>query len=62
MSDISKIGRILTTVIAVFNLNSAQQTQLNSYVRLEQDQWIEKRKDDSEIEQLINSKANEISK
>lgn len=60
VKDTVTIGKLVATVIMLFNMNSLQETSLKNYVKLEQYQWIEKRKDEAEIQQYILSKANEI--
>lgn len=62
VKDTMTIAKIVATIVTMFNLNSIQETSLKNYVKLEQYQWIEKRKDDAEIQQYILSKANEIIK
>lgn len=60
VKDTITIGKLVATVVMLFNMNSLQETSLKNYVKLEQYQWIEKRKDEAEIQQYILSKANEI--
>ena len=62
VKDTITIGKIVATVVILFNLNSFQEAELKQYVKFEQYEWIEKRKEDSEIESYIRSKANEITK
>lgn len=62
VKDTMTIAKIVATIVTMFNMNSIQETSLKNYVKLEQYQWIEKRKDDAEIQQYILSKANEIIK
>lgn len=56
-SDTGKILSIAASVISLFNLNSIQQKQLNLYVKNNMYEWVEKRKTDSEIEELIKAEA-----
>lgn len=60
IKDTIQIGKIVLAVATLFNLNAIQQTQLNNYAKLQQYQWIEKRKDDAEIEALLKNEANRI--
>lgn len=62
VKDTYTIGKIVATIITLFNMNSLQETSLKNYVKLEQAQWIEKCKEESEIQAYILSKANEIMK
>ncbi len=62
VKDAMTIGKILATIITMFNLNSMQENALKSYVKLQQMEWIEKCKSEAEIQQYIISKANEIIK
>ena len=56
-TDISKILSIAASIAALFNLNNIQQNRLNLYVKNNMYEWVEKRKSDSEIEQLIKTEA-----
>lgn len=56
-----QIGKIVTLVAALFNLNSFQTRELNNYAKLRQYEWIEKRKDDAEVEAQLRSEAQRIS-
>lgn len=62
VKDIYTVGKILSSVLIMFNLDSIRENELNSYVKLNQTEWIERCKTESEVEQYIISKANELSK
>lgn len=62
VKDVYTVGKILSSVLIMFNLDSIRENELNSYVKLNQTEWIERCKTESEIEQYIISKANELSK
>ena len=62
VKDVYTVGKILSSVLIMFNLDSIRENVLNSYVKLNQTEWIERCKTESEIEQYIISKANELSK
>ena len=62
VKDVYSVGKILFSVLIMFNLDSIRENELNSYVKLNQTEWIERCKTESEIEQYIISKANELSK
>lgn len=62
VKDTMTIAKLVATVVTLFNMNSIQETSLKNYVKLEQYQWIEQRKRESEIQQYILGKANEIMK
>lgn len=52
-----KILGILASVISLFNLNAVQSNKLNSYVKANMYEWVEKRKTDSEVEAMIKAEA-----
>ncbi len=60
IKDITQIGKIVIVVASLFNLNNMQQAELKNYAKLQQYEWIEKRKDDAEIEALLKSEAQRI--
>lgn len=62
VKDVYTVGKILSSVLIMFNLDSIRENELNSYVKLNQTEWIERCKTESEVEQYIISKANELSK
>ena len=56
-----QVAKIVMTVVSLFNLNSIQQTQLNNYAKLQQYQWIERRKSEAEVELMLKNEAQRIS-
>lgn len=60
VKDITQIGKMVIVVASLFNLNAIQQTELKNYVKLQQYEWIEKRKDDAEVEAMLKSEAQRI--
>lgn len=62
IKDTYTIGKLVATIVTLFNMNSLQETSLKNYVKLEQAEWIEKRKEESEVQAYILGKANEIMK
>lgn len=62
VKDTSTILKIVATIVTMFNMNSHQETTLKNYVKSEQAQWIEKCKDEAEVQAYIIGKANEIMK
>ncbi len=60
VKDTSKILQIAVAVVSLFNFNDMQEKRLNNYVKSNMYQWIENRKHDSEIEELIKSEARRI--
>jgi len=56
-----QIMKIFATIASLFNLNAAQQAELNNYVKYQQYQWIEQRRTEAEVEQMIRSEAQLIS-
>ena len=60
VKDTGKILTIAATVAALFNFSDIQKSQLNTYVKNNMYEWIEKRKDESEIELMIKSEARSI--
>lgn len=60
VKDVSQIVRIVAAVVALFNLNSFQKNELENYVKLQQYEWIAKRKDDAEVEGMLKSEARRI--
>lgn len=60
VKDTSKILQIAVAVVSLFNFNDRQQKLLNTYVKNNMYGWIEKRKQESEIEELITSEARRI--
>lgn len=57
IKDTTKILSIATSIAALFNFNNIQKSQLNMYVKNNMYEWIEKRKTESEVENLIKSEA-----
>ena len=62
VKDVYTVGKILSSVLIMFNLDSIRENELNSYVKLNQTEWIERCKTESEVVQYIISKANVLSK
>lgn len=62
IKDVITIGKILSSVLIMFNLDSIRENELKNYVKLNQTEWIEKCKSESEVEQYIMDKANELSR
>lgn len=56
-----QVAKIVMAVASLFNLNSIQQTDLNNYAKLQQYQWVEQRKSESEVELMLKSEAQKIS-
>lgn len=59
-ADIMTIGKIVATIITVFNLNNLQANKLQTYVNNNMHSWIAYRKNENEIETIIKNKAKEI--
>ncbi|GLG06365.1 hypothetical protein ACI3DN_16150 [Sellimonas catena] len=62
IKDAITIGKILSSVIIMFNLDSIRENELKNYAKLYQSEWIEKCKTESEVEQYLITKAKEITK
>lgn len=60
VKDTGKILTIAATIAALFNFSDIQKSQLNMYVKNNMYEWIERRKDESEIELMIKSEARSI--
>lgn len=61
VKDAMQIAKIVAIVVGLFNLNSFQTNKLNNYVRMKQYEWIEQRKSEQEVEEIIKSQARYIS-
>lgn len=48
--------------VAVFNLTSGQEKQLDSYVKMNANDWIARRRDAAEVEASINAEARRIAR
>lgn len=55
-----KIKTLATVAITLFSLNSGQEKQLDNYVKMYENQWVEQRKSEAEVELLIKDKARSI--
>lgn len=60
VKDATKILSIATSIVALFNFNNIQKSQLNMYVKNNMYEWIERRKTEAEIENMIKSEAKNI--
>lgn len=60
VKDAFQIMKIVAIVVSSLNLNSIQENKLNNYVRMKQYEWIEQRKSEREIEEIIKSHAETI--
>lgn len=60
VKDTSKILTIAAAVAALFNFSDIQKNQLNMYVKNNMYEWIERRKDEAEVESMIKSEARTI--
>lgn len=60
VKDATKILSIATSIAALFNFNNIQKSQLNMYVKNNMYEWIERRKTEAEIENMIKSEAKNI--
>ena len=58
--DLMNVAKVVVVVAGVFSLNSAEEKQLSNYVKLNNIQWVEKRRRDSEIESMLRDKVREI--
>ncbi len=58
--NLGNVASIVAVVAGVFSLNTAQERQLANYVKLHNMEWVEKRRRDSEVEQMIRDKVQEI--
>ena len=54
VKDLMQIAKIVATVSLLFNFNSMQENELKSYVKSQQYEWIEKRRTEQEVEEMIN--------
>ena len=61
IKDTYQVAKIVAIVVGMFNLNAIQETELKTYVRLQQYQWVEKRKTEQEVEEMIKTQARYIS-
>ena len=61
IKDTYQVAKIVAIVVGMFNLNAIQETELKTYVRLQQYQWVEKRKTEQDVEEMIKNQARYIS-
>lgn len=61
VKDLMQIAKIVATVSLLFNFNSMQENELKSYVKSQQYEWIEKRRTEQEVEEMIKNEARIIS-
>lgn len=62
IKDSYQITKIVVVVVSLFNLNSIQENELKSYVKLHQNEWIEQRWSEQEVEEMIKGEAKYIFK
>ena len=60
IKDVGKVIAIVGTVVSALNLNDYQAKTLRDYAKAEANEWVAKRKDESEIESMLRSKGYEI--
>lgn len=60
IKDSMQILKIAMAVASLFNLNAVQEAELKNYVKLQQNEWIERRKHDNEIEAILKNEAHRI--
>lgn len=58
--DVAKVLAIVTTVVSALNLNDYQALTLKNYAKAEANEWVARRKDESEIESMLKVKGYEI--
>ena len=58
--DVAKVLAIVTTVVSALNLNDYQAITLKNYAKAEANEWVARRKDESEIESMLKIKGYEI--
>ena len=58
--DVAKGLAIVTTVVSALNLNDYQALTLKNYAKAEANEWVARRKDESEIESMLKIKGYEI--
>lgn len=58
--DVAKVLAIVTTVVSALNLNDYQALTLKNYAKAEANEWVARRKDESEIESMLKIKGYEI--
>lgn len=62
ISDTIQIAKIVAVVATLFNMNSFQENQLKNYVKMEQYSWIQQRRSEQEVEEMIKNEARYITK
>ena len=60
IKDSMQVLKIAMAVASLFNLNAIQEAELKNYEKLQQNEWIERRKHDSEIEVILKNEAQRI--
>lgn len=58
--DAAKVLAIVSTVVSALKLNDYQALTLKNYAKAEANEWVARRKDESEIESILRSKGYEI--
>ena len=58
--DVAKVLAIVPTVVSALNLNDYQAITLKNYAKAEANEWVARRKDESEIESMLKIKGYEI--
>ena len=58
--DVVKVLAIVPTVVSALRLNDYQALTLKNYAKAEANEWVARRKDESEIESMLISKGYEI--
>jgi len=62
IKDSKTVLKIALAVASLFSFNNMQQTEFDNYVKSNMQGWVEKRKKENEIEEMIKSKAKIICK
>lgn len=62
MISLNQIKSLVMIAVAVFNLTSGQEKQLDSYVKMNANDWIARRRDAAEVEASINAEARRIAR
>ena len=57
--DLMNVAKVVAVVASVFTLNDIQKNRITEYIKLHNIEWAEKRKQDSELEQLIENEIRE---
>lgn len=60
VKDIGTIIKIMTMTMSLFNVSDLQETEINNYVKDNMYRWVEERKSEEEVEEMINSAINRI--